>query len=460
MRTRTLSNGRSVKVRDNNGLKKRCRCPRRQWSKCAHPWHFGFAHNGKEYRWSLHKVAGKSPGYHMSKTEAQAIADGLRSDIRANRFTDAGSVSSDTELTFGDVVERYLERHVRVPTRRPAAQRVMEWHLGVLRRAGVPAAGGSTIRLEQKPMTAITKADIEAVRDGRRAAAKACSSTERVRPGCKDGEVGLNRLLARLRHVFSFAIAEGYATESPFKRHGVTVVKLDSRAETPRARRLEPGEEGRLLQHAGDHLRALLVALLFTGCRVGELLNLTWSQIRRDEDGKPRWLMLPATNTKTYRLRPIPIGARLSAELEMRQHGPDGKAFGPEAYVFGNAVGEKINSVKKAWAGTCRRAGISGLQIRDLRREFASRLRESGASDHDVRDFLGHANITTTSRYLASTPLRLEQALANLEARNRRTSVAQTADRQDEGERPQTVEVAVKKEERVVPRGRIELPTP
>ena len=70
-------------------------------------------------------------------------------------------------------------------------------------------------------------------------------------------------------------------------------------------------------------------------------------------------------------------------------------------------------------------------QIRDLRREFASRLRESGASDHDVRDFLGHANITTTSRNLASTPVRLEQALANLEASNRRTSVAQTAESDD-----------------------------
>ena len=70
-------------------------------------------------------------------------------------------------------------------------------------------------------------------------------------------------------------------------------------------------------------------------------------------------------------------------------------------------------------------------QIRDLRREFASRLRESGASDHDVRDFLGHANITTTSRYLASTPLGLEQALANLEARNGRTLVAQTTDQPD-----------------------------
>ncbi len=112
----------------------------------------------------------------------------------------------------------------------------------------------------------------------------------------------------------------------------------------------------------------------------------------------------------------------------MRQHAPDGTEFGAEAFVFGNAVGERVKSVKTAWAGTCRRAGIGGLQTRDLRREFASRLRESGASDHDVRDFLGHANITTTSRYLASTPLRLEQALAKLEARNRRTSVAQTAD--------------------------------
>ena len=415
----------------NDGLRKRCDCPRRQWSKCLHPWHIGFAYNGKEHRWSLHKVASKPAGYWMSKTEAEGIRDRLRGQIREGTLTDTAAPSPDGRLAFGDVVERYLERHVRVPTRRPAAQQIMEWHLGVLRRAEVPAAGGTTIRLEHKPLTAISKADVEAIRDGRRAQAKACASTERVRPGCKSGEVGINRLLARLRHVFSFAIAEGYATESPFKRHGVTVVKLDSRAETPRHRRLEPGEEDRLLPHAGDHLRALIVALLFTGCRVGELLNLTWKQIRRDKDGKPRWLMLPATNTKTYRLRPIPIGARLSAELDMRQHGPDGTAFGPEAFVFGNRVGEKVNSVKTAWAATCRRAGISDLQIRDLRREFASRLRESGASDHDVRDFLGHANITTTSRYLASTPLRLEQALANLEARNGCTLVAQTTDQPD-----------------------------
>ena len=60
---------------------------------------------------------------------------------------------------------------------------------------------------------------------------------------------------------------------------------------------------------------------------------------------------------------------------------------------------------------TCEQAGIVDLHFHDLRREFACRLLESRAELHDVRDFLGHTNITTTSRYLRSTTLRLERAL-------------------------------------------------
>ena len=41
---------------------------------------------------------------------------------------------------------------------------------------------------------------------------------------------------------------------------------------------------------------------------------------------------------------------------------------------------------------------------------------ESSADLHDVRDCLGHAHITTTSRYVRSTPLRLAEALARMEA--------------------------------------------
>ena len=70
-------------------------------------------------------------------------------------------------------------------------------------------------------------------------------------------------------------------------------------------------------------LRALIVAALSTGCRPGELLSLQWPQVRVDEQGQPRWLLLPASKTKSAQARAVPIGATLRAELAMRTTAPD-----------------------------------------------------------------------------------------------------------------------------------------
>ena len=107
----------------------------------------------------------------------------------------------------------------------------------------------------------------------------------------------------------------------------------------------------------------------------------------------------------------------------MRRHAPDGKEHPSEAFVFGNDVGEQVKSIRTAWEKTCKRVGIDprSLHFHDLRREFASRLLESSADLHDVRDFLGHANITTTSRYLQSTPTRLARAIARLDSSDEST---------------------------------------
>lgn len=121
----------------------------------------------------------------------------------------------------------------------------------------------------------------------------------------------------------------------------------------------------------------------------------------------------------------------------MRRDGPDGQPLPASAYVFGDACGGRVLSIKRAWQMAVLRAnghtpvytnpgGLSAecrevlravdLHFHDLRREFACTLLESGADHHDVRDYLGHANITTTSRYLASSPERLARALARLDA--------------------------------------------
>jgi integrase len=242
-----------------------------------------------------------------------------------------------------------------------------------------------------------------------------------MRAGAKMGETGINRLLARLRHLFSWAIVEGHTERTPFKKNGETAIKLEMKAETARTRRLQPGEEDAPLKHASPHLRALIVAALSTGCRLGELLGLQWRHIQRNEKQTQRWIVLDAAQTKTNQNRRIPIGPRLRAELEMRKTDPDGDEFKGDDFVFGNEVGEQIMSVNTAWRATCRRAGIRNLHFHDLRREFGSRLMESGSDQHDVKEFLGHASITTTSRYLASSALRLERALARLQPEDEAT---------------------------------------
>jgi len=150
---------------------------------------------------------------------------------------------------------------------------------------------------------------------------------------------------------------------------------------------------------------------------MGQPASLHWRQIRRDDKDEPRWLLLPATKTKTGEARVIPIGGDLRAVLSVRQHAPDGERHGPEAFVFGNEAGEQVRRIRTQWEDAVLRAhgheptrkrgkltpearvafATIDLHVDDLRREFASRLLESSADLHDVQMFLGHADITTTS---------------------------------------------------------------
>ena len=438
-----------MKRHRNDGLKKRCTCSRRTWPKCPHGWHFSFHFNNREWRYSLDKVTTlRAEPKPRTRGEARAWADTLRGEIRngIDPVAPPARPLPSTGLTFGDLCDHYIREHVEKPTRRPNAAKEMRYHIAALRRAEIPGPNGTHIRLETKPAGSVTKVDIEAIRDTRRRQAeqarvewaaydaayesyleadqrsvKPCRPSSR-RPAVKDGEVSSNRLLARLRHIFSWAIEAGHFDATPFKRGGVTVIHLESGVEKGRRRRLVGDEEERLLKHAGPHLHAMIIAALETGCRRGELLSMRWEQVEGDQ------LYLPAELTKTNEARVIPLSKRLRAVLEMRRTDPKGEPLPPTAYVFGTATGEPVKSIKTAWKLTCRRAGIADLRFHDLRRSFASALYEAtGGSGHDVRDWLGHANISTTSRYLSTTVKRLHGALDKFEkSREIRTSFAQT----------------------------------
>ena len=105
------------------------------------------------------------------------------------------------------------------------------------------------------------------------------------------GRVGVNRLLARLRHLFAWAVAEGYGTATPLQaerchcRSGLRTRRKVPAHAAPADGRNEAatGIAGRARKngcstHADPHLRAVIVAALSTGCRLGELLSLSGSK--------------------------------------------------------------------------------------------------------------------------------------------------------------------------------------
>ena len=197
---------------------------------------------------------------------------------------------------------------------------------------------------------------------------------------------------------------KGLLEQTPFRIGNVTVVSL--RSEAARTRRLQPGEAERLLEAAGE-LLGLIVAALETGCRMGELLSLQWSQVRFTPRAE---LFLPAQKTKAKRDRRIPISSVLRPVLEARRCDPAGELVEPSGYVFGDAIGRRSSSLRSAvrlcgaaWVRACRRALIVGLHFHDLRREAGSRWMDAGVSLGTIQRWLGHANIAQTSTYLGAS---------------------------------------------------------
>jgi len=260
---------------------------------------------------------------------------------------------------------------------------------------------------------------------------------------------GSNRSLAQLRAMYNWAVRTGYVNHTPYKHNGETVVRLSR--EIPRSRRLDTDrdEATKLLSACGPHLRACVEAAIETGMRHGELMSLQWAQVvglTVDIKKTPpviAWaprseVVLHAVKTKTHRDRRVPISTRLKAILEMRVLDLNGRPHPTDKYVFGNAIGQRILSVKRAWMTAVLKAhGITAtyngsanlmpesrasfaqinLHFHDLRREAGSRWLEGGVPLHTIRDWLGHSTIAQTSTYLAGTAQSQHDAMAAYETR-------------------------------------------
>ncbi|MGE5446700.1 MAG: tyrosine-type recombinase/integrase [Ignavibacteriales bacterium] len=198
----------------------------------------------------------------------------------------------------------------------------------------------------------------------------------------------VNRELACLSYIFNLAKRQ----KEFFGNNPVSESKLlpeNNQVE----RILTPEEEERLLNYSSPYLRPILICALNTGMRKGEILTLKWSNV----DLEINVITLEHTNTKNKKMRRIPISSTLRKTfLEQRL-----KSGGSE-YVFLSSNGKpykRHDSLKQAFEGACRRAGIKGLRFHDLRHTAATRMVEEGVGIDKVSKILGHSSLNMTMRY-------------------------------------------------------------
>ncbi|MCP3891497.1 MAG: tyrosine-type recombinase/integrase, partial [Desulfobulbaceae bacterium] len=68
--------------------------------------------------------------------------------------------------------------------------------------------------------------------------------------------------------------------------------------------------------------------------------------------------------------------------------------------VFSHLDGSPIQCFNRAWCSSLRIAGIKNFHFHDLHHIFCSNLILSGAGLKEVKEMIGHRDISTTDRYL------------------------------------------------------------
>lgn len=242
----------------------------------------------------------------------------------------------------------------------------------------------------------------------------------RLHSSLADTPFQANRVLAVLGSMYAFAAHAGIVPEGINPARGIDKFK-----ESRRERFLTGGELERLgsalreaetvgipwavdetkptAKHVPKVKRSTKIApsaaaalrlLLFTGCRLREILHLRWEHV----DIERGCLFLP--DSKSGRKTVILNAPALTVLNALERLGP---------YVVpGDDPQQPRHDLKRPWDALTRRAGLSGVRLHDLRHTYASFGAGGGLGLPIIGRLLGHAQAATTARYahLDSDPLR------------------------------------------------------
>lgn len=193
-----------------------------------------------------------------------------------------------------------------------------------------------------------------------------------------------NRALSAMRAAYGWGEDSGYLPRHTSPVH-FTAYPEEVRQRYPSAK--EAAALVAALEDATPHFRCYVWLLGLTGARPGEWRTARWEYIT------DQGLVLPKAKRKKHG-RIVALSSAARAVLK------DVPRLQDCPWIFpGRNPAKAVANVQAPWRDVCKAAGVAGLQMRDMRRWFASLALSSGTSLDHVGQLLGHSQSETTRRY-------------------------------------------------------------
>jgi integrase len=192
---------------------------------------------------------------------------------------------------------------------------------------------------------------------------------------------------------------ERFLTSEELERLGAAIREAETKGipwevdeSKPKAKHL-PKAKKRFTK-IGSFAAAAIRLLLFTGCRLREILHLRWENV----DLERGLLFLPDSKSgrKTVILNAPAMAVLTGLDRLGSYVVPGDDPEGPRA------------DLKRPWEAVARRARLDGVRLHDLRHTYASFGAGGGLGLPIIGKLLGHTQASTTQRYahLDNDPLR------------------------------------------------------
>lgn len=306
-----------------------------------------------------------------NKTAGRALLKKWADEIEESQ---AEQLVDGSKMTFGQLAGRYESHKLTAPVFR-GGQMV----------AGMKSFKNQKFFLQaliehfgRKKIALIRHTDIEHFRESR--------LNETTIHGRERSLAHVHRELQLMRAILNYAVRNGWLRRNPFNA-GPALIQPSR--EEKRERILSFDEEEKLLAACTGrrtHLRLMLICLIDTGLRKGEMQSLRWDDIDLDAG---LITVRPEIN-KVGRGRIVGISTRLKEALSLLMD----ERRADRVHVF------EQGNFKRAFSSACKEAGIENLRIHDLRHTAVTRLVQAGMPIAETMRLAGHSTLTAAFRYM------------------------------------------------------------